>query len=142
VVERAASFWRRFAAMVVDSVVLGVVGLLLRLAHVPDLSLAVSVAYFTFFHGSTGRTPGNAALGIRVVDAATGEPIGYGRAAVRWVVSIASVLVLLIGFLWMLWDPNRQTWHDKAARSLPIDERKDVSVAPPAVDDWADRLVG
>ena len=31
-----------------------------------------------------------------------------------------ALLVILLGFLWMLWDPRKQTWHDKAARSLPV----------------------
>ncbi len=86
------------------------------------LGLAISLAYFTYFHGRTGRTPGNAALSIRVVDidADVTRPIGYGRAARRWLVSIVSGIVLLLGYLWMLWDPRKQTWHDKAAQSLPI----------------------
>jgi uncharacterized RDD family membrane protein YckC len=142
VVERAAGFWRRFLAMLVDGIVLGVVGVVLRLVHLSDVSVVVSLVYFTAFHGSTGRTPGDAALGIRVVDVDFGAPIGYPRAALRWVVSIASTLLLLVGFLWMLWDPRRQTWHDKAARSLPVYEHA-PSPAPeePTPDDWADRLV-
>ena len=61
-------------------------------------------------------------LGIRVVDVRDriGEPIGYGRAALRWLVSIVSALVFLLGYLWMLWDSKKQTWHDKAAGSVPI----------------------
>jgi uncharacterized RDD family membrane protein YckC len=84
--------------------------------------LPVSVAYFTYFHGRTGQTPGDAAMSVRVVDVRdeTYEPIGYGRAATRWAVSVVSYLVLLIGYLWMLWDADRQTWHDKAAGSLPV----------------------
>jgi uncharacterized RDD family membrane protein YckC len=49
-----------------------------------------------------------------------GQPIGYGRAFLRWLVSIVSFIVLFIGYLWMLWDPEKQTWHDKAAGSVPV----------------------
>jgi uncharacterized RDD family membrane protein YckC len=28
--------------------------------------------------------------------------------------------VVLIGFLWMIWDREKQTWHDKAAGSVVI----------------------
>ena len=126
-VASAASFWRRFAAAFVDGVLLTVVNLILRLIGLSasaeeGVSLAVALAYFTYFHGSTGQTPGDAALGIRVVDLreGTGRPIGFGRAALRWLVSIVSTIVILVGYLWMLWDPQRQTWHDKAAGSLPI----------------------
>ena len=34
----------------------------------------------------------------------------------------ATGLVIMLGYLWMLWDPRDQTWHDKAARSVPVYE--------------------
>jgi uncharacterized RDD family membrane protein YckC len=129
VVERAAGFWRRFLSAVIDGLVISVVAAIVgRFAGGLARELVSglgSLAYFTWFHGSTGRTPGNAALGIRVVDFREGrvEPIGFGRAALRWLVSIPSALLILVGYLWMLWDRDRQTWHDKAAGSLPIRER-------------------
>lgn len=120
-----AGFWRRFGAALIDGILLGVVNAILRLVLGglgELLALLVTVAYFTYFHGRTGQTPGNAALGLRVLDARDriGQPIGYGRAALRWLVSLVSGLVILLGYLWMLWDPRKQTWHDKAAGSLPV----------------------
>jgi uncharacterized RDD family membrane protein YckC len=35
-------------------------------------------------------------------------------------VSIVSAIVFLLGYLWMLWDPEKQTWHDKAAGSVVV----------------------
>jgi hypothetical protein len=49
---------------------------------------------------------------------ADGGPIGYSRVAIRWLVSIVSAAVTLLGYFWMLWDPEKQTWHDKAAGSI------------------------
>ena len=123
VVDRAAGFWRRLGASVIDALVLGVADTILRVVLGVTgsiLGILLSLGYFTYFHGTTGQTPGNAVLGIRVVDIDNGEPIGYQRAAVRWVVSIVSGIVVVLGFLWMLWDERKQTWHDKAAGSLPI----------------------
>jgi uncharacterized RDD family membrane protein YckC len=120
-----AGFWRRLAGALIDGILLGIVDTILRII-LGDfgqlLGLLISIGYFTYFHGTTGQTPGNAAVGIRVVDARDnlGRPIGYSRAFVRWLVSLLSALAVLLGFLWMLWDPNKQTWHDKAAASLPI----------------------
>jgi uncharacterized RDD family membrane protein YckC len=131
-VAHAAGFWRRFAGSFIDGVAISVVGGLVNLltgAHTSatlwlaggrGYGLLVSVVYFTFFHGRTGQTPGNAALGIKVVDLETGDTIGYGRAFVRWLVSIVSFIVVLLGYLWMLWDGKKQTWHDKASSSLPV----------------------
>jgi uncharacterized RDD family membrane protein YckC len=119
----AAGFWRRVGASLIDGVVVGVVEIILRLLlNETGFAIAVvfSFGYYTYFHGRTGQTPGDAALGIRVLDVDTGQVIGYGRALGRALVSIASGLVVGLGYLWMLWDPRKQTWHDKAVRSLPV----------------------
>jgi uncharacterized RDD family membrane protein YckC len=121
-----AGWWRRFAASLIDAIVIGVVSGILRAilgtSTGEGIGILISLGYFTYFHGRTGQTPGNAVLGIRVVDVRDhiGEPIGYGRAALRWLVSIVSFVVLFLGYLWMLWDADKQTWHDKAAGSVPI----------------------
>ena len=120
----AAGFWRRFAAALIDGILLGIVSGILRAFLGTDagsgLGTLASFVYFTYFHGRTGQTPGDAALGIRVVDIDSGEVIGYGRAFGRALVSIVSALVILVGYLWMIWDKRNQTWHDKAVSSLPI----------------------
>jgi uncharacterized RDD family membrane protein YckC len=120
-----AGFWRRLGGAVIDGIVLDVVDGILRVALGTSglaLGVLITIGYFTYFHGKTGQTPGNAVLGIKVVDVRDrpGQPIGYGRAALRWLVSIVSFFVFLLGYLWMLWDPKKQTWHDKAAASVPI----------------------
>jgi uncharacterized RDD family membrane protein YckC len=118
-----SGFWRRFAAAFIDGIVLAVVSEILRvlLGTVGSgLGLLVSLAYFTYFHGSTGQTPGDAALAIRVIDLQGGGSIGYMRAFIRWIVSLISALVFFLGYLWMIWDPEKQTWHDKAAGSVVV----------------------
>jgi uncharacterized RDD family membrane protein YckC len=119
----AAGFWRRFGGALIDGIVVGIVDTVLRLllgGAGAGLGIVVSFAYYTYFHGRTGQTPGDAALGIKVLDIETREVIGYQRAFVRCLVSIVSGLVLVLGYLWMLWDARKQTWHDKAAHSLPV----------------------
>jgi uncharacterized RDD family membrane protein YckC len=120
-----AGFWRRFGAAFVDGVLLAVVNVILgfllhKIAYGVDW--VVSAAYFTWFHGRTGQTPGDAALGLRVLDrrAANAQPIGYARAFGRWVVSIVSAAAVLLGYLWMIWDGEKQTWHDKAVGSVVV----------------------
>ncbi|MFL5954935.1 MAG: RDD family protein [Gaiellaceae bacterium] len=118
-----AGFWRRFAAALIDGILLGIVSGILRAilgGSGTGLGFIVAIAYYTYFHGSTGQTPGDAALSIRIVDKQTGQPIGYGRAFIRWLVSIVSGAVLLLGYLWMLWDSEKQTWHDKAANDVVV----------------------
>jgi uncharacterized RDD family membrane protein YckC len=118
-----AGFWRRFAAAFIDGILLGIVSFILQsiLGNTGSvLTLLIGIVYYTYFHGSTGQTPGDAALSIRVVDKDGGGSIGYGRAFVRWLVSIISGLVFLLGYLWMLWDSEKQTWHDKAANDVVV----------------------
>lgn len=63
------------------------------------------------------------ALSIEVVDLrdGTGRPIGYGRAFIRWLGSIVSVIPLFPRYFWMLWDSEKQTWQDELAGSAVVD---------------------
>lgn len=119
-----AGFWRRFAAWLIDGIIVSIVELVLRLAFKTTglgLSVIVSGAYFTYFEGSArGAGVGKQAMGIRVIDAHTGEPIGYPRAFVRWISQILSSIVLLLGYFWMLWDREKQCWHDKLAGDVVV----------------------
>lgn len=121
-----AGFWIRFAGAFIDGIILGIVaaiiGALLGMGSTTrsGLSTLLGAVYFTYFHASTGQSVGQKLVGIKVVDADTGGTIDYGRAFIRWLVSIVSGAVIALGYLWMLWDPKKQTWHDKAARSLVV----------------------
>ncbi len=122
-----AGFWRRLAAALIDGILLGIVSGILEAIFGTNagygLGTLITIGYFVYFHGTTGQTPGDAALSIRVVGKDDGAPIGYARAFVRWLVSLVSGFVILIGYLWMLWDSEKQTWHDKAANSVVIPAR-------------------
>ena len=120
-----AGFWRRFAGALIDGILLAIVNGILRSAvgysAGVSIGLVVDIVYFTALIGSTrGQTLGQMAMGIRVIDFNTGGPIGYGRAFIRWLVSIVSALVLFLGYFWMLWDKEKQCWHDKAANDVVV----------------------
>jgi uncharacterized RDD family membrane protein YckC len=120
-----AGFWQRFGAVAVDALVMIVVYVPLAVTFGAsagsDLALLVSIAYFTVLEGgATGQTLGKRALGIRVIDLSRGGPIGPGRAFIRWAGRIVSTLVFYLGYLWMLWDREKQTWHDKMAGAVVV----------------------
>ncbi|MCP9486838.1 MAG: RDD family protein [Gaiellaceae bacterium MAG52_C11] len=120
-------FWRRFVASLVDGIVIGVVQVIL-LAFLSDnaataVVILIGLAYYTYFEGSaSGQTPGKKALGIRVLSLEDGGPIGYGRAFIRYIGRIVSTIPLLLGYFWMIWDKEKQTWHDKFAGSVVVPE--------------------
>ena len=49
-----------------------------------------------------------------------GGPIGYTRGFLRYIGRILSTIPFLLGYFWMLWDPQKQTWHDKIANSVVV----------------------
>lgn len=59
-----------------------------------------------------GNTIGKRMLGIRVVTE-KGNQVGFYRAFGRTLGKIVSTIFFLLGDLWMLWDKDSRTWHDK-----------------------------
>ena len=119
-----AGFWQRLGAALIDGILLAIVQFIVT-ALLGDaagvavvLSILISYGYYIYFEGSTGQTLGKMALGIRVVDFNTGGSIGYGRALIRQLVKIVSSIPLFLGYFWMLWDKEKQCWHDKAATDV------------------------
>jgi len=94
------------------------------------VTVLLDMAYFTYFHGTTGQTPGKRLLGLRVVQE-TGEPIGLGTAFLRWVGYIVSGIPMLMGFLWAGADRRKQGWHDKIAGTVVIDLYQVVEIEIP-----------
>jgi uncharacterized RDD family membrane protein YckC len=85
------------------------------------ISYVVGVSYYVYFVGSNGQTLGKKWFGIKVVKVGTNEAPGYLKAFLREVIGkIVSSVVLLLGYFWMLWDPQKQTWHDKIAGTVVI----------------------
>lgn len=84
--------------------------------------LIASLLYYVRLEGGpTGQTLGKKALDIRVVDATTGGPIGGGRALGRYLFkAFISGNICFLGYLWMLWDRRKQTWHDKVVTSVVV----------------------
>jgi len=68
-----------------------------------------------------GTTPGKKMLGMRVIKE-NGESAGFGTMLVReWIGKIISGMLLSLGFLWILFDPDRQGWHDKLVSTYVVE---------------------
>jgi uncharacterized RDD family membrane protein YckC len=89
---------------------------------VPTIILAV--VYYWLLTGYWGTTIGKRAVGTWVVSAEDRSKISLPRSFLRALTFVAGgevvPLFFLVDNLWLLWDPRRQTLHDKAARTLVV----------------------
>ncbi len=83
------------------------------------LGIATIVGLQIMWEGR-GGSPFRRGISVLIVDQVTYQPIGPWRAFVRILVANISLLCFGLGFLWMLWDPKSQTWHDKAAGTVVV----------------------
>ncbi len=90
------------------------------------VGIVTSLAFFVWNvcirQGRTGYTIGKGALGIRLVGAESGEPIGPFMTFIRYVTHILDALPCYLGYLWPLWDPRCQTFSDKIMRTFVINQ--------------------
>jgi uncharacterized RDD family membrane protein YckC len=111
-----AGFWIRFLAIFIDGIILNIVGGILGRLLGPGiggfLSLCINIAYFIYFIGSSGQTPGKMVCGIKVINA-DGSSLDYQKAFLRWLGYIVSTLTLLIGYIIAGFDDEKRALHDR-----------------------------
>jgi uncharacterized RDD family membrane protein YckC len=145
--DRYAGLATRAVAAVIDAAIITVVAvvvevggaLIVSLLHFPhklDTVLVIiagaayvlwSIGYFVTFWSTTGQTPGNRVMQIRVVSYG-GEIIKPRRACVRCIGVVLAALPLFAGFLLILFDSRRRALQDYIARTLVV-EAPQLSVA-------------
>jgi uncharacterized RDD family membrane protein YckC len=85
------------------------------------INLGINIGYFVYFIGKTGQTPGKSLMHLKVIRLSDGLPPGYGSAILREAIGkFISAIAIFLGYLWMIWDPRKQTWHDKIAGTVVI----------------------
>lgn len=123
VVPNLADFGTRFAAYFIDNVILFFVNIFLGIFIYVEvlflISLLASAAYFTYFFGTTGQTPGKKVMKIKVITV-DGSPLTYNTGFMRWIGYYASAITIGIGFLWILKDENNQGFEDKIAKTYVV----------------------
>ena len=135
---RYGGFWLRFAALIVDAILLAIVNVVLLAlfggfnvdpadpAAGAGAGLAnalgglINIAYFTLMEGGPRQaTLGKSLLGLKVTDV-DGNPIGYGRALLRNLAKIVSSLILFIGYIMAAFTGRKQALHDMIASTLVL----------------------
>ena len=134
---RPAGLFRRVAALLYDSLLLLAVwfiatAILLPLRHgeafehnpwLTTYLLFISFFFYSWFWMHGGQTLGMRSWRLQLQNINPG-PITLWQALLRFMVAIPSALLLGIGYLWMLVDRDKLTWHDRYSetRIVQLDE--------------------
>jgi uncharacterized RDD family membrane protein YckC len=130
-VRRYAGFWIRFAAWIIDAIIVGVasnvVFLPIRLALMQAsddpfanlglqslvglLQIGVGAAYFGYFLSTRAASPGKLLLGLKVIRP-DGSMISFARGASRYLAQIVSGIILFIGYIIAGFDAEKRALHD------------------------------
>lgn len=143
-------FWRRFAAVVLDSLVLFfpiatirvLAGLDMTGEWQPESSAWwfvswLEVAIGWLYGASLIAGPGRATLGLQVMDLQVtglhGQRVSFGRATWRYFAQFLTLVTLGVGYLMQLFTPKRQTLHDLLSATVVVRTRREPApVSPPA----------
>lgn len=132
-VTRALAFAIDAAIVDLTGIFVGVVvGLALSVLNTPDkidhLLLAIgavlfvvwAIAYFVGFWSTTGQTPGNRVMRIRVRRSGSDEALPLRWAIVRLAGLVLAAIPLLLGFLPILLNKRRRGLQDLLGRSVVV----------------------
>ena len=161
--QAIASRSRRFAAMVIDSAILGLIVLMMFVAAVSgedaqmpwEAASTLTVAFLIFYHilawTAFSSTPGKMMLKLQIVDR-NGWRIGILQSVGRLVGYGISTLFVGLGFAWIFANRFGRGWHDYVAgtyviyqgsgksrsRNMAGDFFQDLMGGPPSKRDFAD----
>jgi uncharacterized RDD family membrane protein YckC len=74
-----------------------------------------------------GTTIGGIVCGLEVVRA-DGRPMDWSTAIVRALSCFLSLIVIGLGFLWIVFDREHRGWHDRIAGTLVVRPTKALSL--------------
>ncbi len=121
---RLADQGTRLVALIIDSILVGIIGGIFGadaqwlLGGVMGFVVGVGYQWF-FLTRNGGQTPGKMLLGIRVVKT-DGTDLTFVDSLLRYVGYLINSPIFMLGWLWSFWDPMRQGWHDKLARTVVV----------------------
>ncbi|MBL9211947.1 MAG: RDD family protein [Opitutaceae bacterium] len=126
-----AGFFIRMAALALDTVLIGMIfGLLPRgvpFQHGPGVLLVLLAIYGAVMWKLKGTTIGGIVCGLKVVRVDQRE-LDWATAIVRALGCFLSLAVGGLGFIWVAFDDEKQSWHDKIAGTTVVRVPKGVSL--------------
>ncbi|HBE20218.1 MAG TPA: hypothetical protein DEG17_25285 [Cyanobacteria bacterium UBA11149] len=123
-----AGFGKRFLAALLDGIILVIINKILGFALGGNMNLVALVGilvgwvYYAVQESSPKQaTIGKQALGIVVTDL-NNQPISFVTATIRHFSKILSGIILLIGYLMVLFTEKKQALHDMLAGTLVVNK--------------------
>jgi signal peptidase I len=133
---KKASFLERLAAFIIDVIILAILQLALTIVlrlfnfQYKIFDLILFSLYDILFIWIAGATPGKMLLKLKVVNTSY-KRVNLVQAFLRETIGrFISGILFTIGYLWMLIDKNKQTWHDKIATTLVVRLDKNGNLIP------------
>jgi uncharacterized RDD family membrane protein YckC len=117
-----AGFWKRFAAIIIDGIILGIINGILGRISTSYVSILTSWLYYALCESSSAQaTVGKIALGIKVTDL-DGNKISFAQATGRYFAKIISGIILFMGFIMAGFTEKKQALHDMIANTLVVNK--------------------
>lgn len=123
-----AGFWIRVAAAFLDFLMIAVALSVLSFMHQgPSPLFVLLAAYCAVMWKLKGTTIGGIVCGLKVVRL-DDRPIDWGVAVVRALSAFLSFFCAGLGFIWVAFDDEKQSWHDKIAGTTIVRVPKGTSL--------------
>lgn len=121
-----AGFWIRLAASGLDAIIVG-----LAFSFTPHLIrpnyLLMYAAYCVVMWALKGTTVGDIVCSLKVVRL-DDRPVDWATALVRALGGFLSLFAAGLGFIWVAFDDQKQSWHDKIAGTTVVQVPKGVAL--------------
>jgi uncharacterized RDD family membrane protein YckC len=121
-----ATVTRRWVASVIDSLIyfpiailVSIISTLLFHKSFYPISPLIFIAYEVYFIWKYGATFGKKMMKIKVVNT-NYQPVSFKQALIRESIGKFLSGIFSLGYFWALWDKDRQTWHDKLAKTYVV----------------------
>jgi len=113
-----AGFWLRMAALFLDGMLILVVSHLVADPG-PRAFFGLLALYAAVMWQLKGTTIGGSIVGLKLVRI-DGKPVDWATAIARALGCLLSLAIGGLGFLWIVFDHDRQAWHDKIAGTAVV----------------------
>ena len=134
---QSAGLFRRLAAILYDSLLIIAMWLITTLLLVAFINDGAALQgplfqfglyfeaclFYSYFWRLRGQTLGMQVWKIKLVSPSL-QTLSWQECFARLFFALVSVSMLGLGFIWMLFDPDRLTWHDRASGTRVVLLRK------------------